>query len=112
MPTKWEVGVQSKWETQDANEIGLPNAIRKLMNPLIKRICVRSEKWYGNAYKPNNDNIAMADIEEESNIPVRLNKDGSINVIDILLHDICKRLSRHFNIAFEQNEVKLLICDK
>lgn len=35
---KKEEGLQLEWETQDDNEIGMPNVIRKLFNPSIKRI--------------------------------------------------------------------------
>ena len=34
------------------------------------------------------------------------NADGSINVVDLSLDEFRSRLVRHFNIAFQKNEVK------
>ena len=100
LASKWTDGVQSDWQTMQDDDVDMPNAIRKLMNPSSNRLSDLSNIGCGNDIDISSDENNVDESthpDPKSNSPVK--------VQDLSMSTFRKRLIRHFNICFLQNKV-------
>ena len=100
---KWRDGVRSDYQT-DNNDKHLPFAIRRLVSDDSEKVYDFSGNGPGNDVILQNCNKSIQDQDVE--LPVETNSDGFINVRNMSLRNFCQKLIIHFNIMFQNNELK------
>ena len=107
----WENGVQSEWETEMENSQDLPFALRRLIKPGTARNLDISGFGIGNDIANSTDSVTTpnTDVTEMNSIHLctsEVNKDMHISIKDMPFQLFRQKLIRHFNIAFQNKEVK------
>ena len=100
---KWRDGVRSDYQT-DNNDKHLPFAIRRLVSDDSEKVYDFSGNGPGNDVILQNCNKSIQD--QDVALPVKTNSDGFINVRNMSLRNFRQKLIIHFNIMFQNNELK------
>ena len=100
---RWEDGVRTDWENMLDDDVDMPNAIRKLLNPSTNRLIDLSGMGCGNDIEPNNRVVDRTKQKQACLQPS--STDGIVYVKNLSLHHFHQKLIRHFNISFQQNNV-------
>ena len=85
------------------DEIDLPNAIRKFLDPSTNRLTDLSGMGCGNDVETNNIVVDKTNKKQACLQPS--GNDGIIYVKNLTLDHFRQKLIRHFNISFQQNNV-------
>ena len=102
---KWRDGVRLDYQT-DNNDNHLPFAIRRLVSDDSEKVYDFSGNGPGNDVILQNCNKSIQDQDQDVELPVETNRDGFINVRNMSLRNFCQKLIIHFNIMFQNNELK------
>ena len=113
----WENGVQSNWETEVDNPCDVPFALKRLKEPGTKRyvdmqLLDLSGMGIGNDVEPSvfqnyeiGDEVNKDEVNENEQVNL-IKKNGRIAVCHLSMDYFWKKLIRHFNIAFQREEVE------
>ena len=103
----WENGVASEWEMEADSTQDLPFALRRLITPGTNRNFDISGFGSGNDMATSTDSVTTVTSEVERRNDSRVaSNNTSFCVNDMSLSYFRTKLIRHFNIAFQREEVK------
>ena len=104
---KWDKGVPSDWEIEDDNFDSLPFALKRLTKPAKIRTYDLSGMGYGNDTQktPIISEIELPLVKELIDRQLRYPNEVTC-VRDLPLSVFRQKLVRHFNIAFQRNELQ------
>ena len=104
LSSQWEEGINCDYNVEDDMD-DMPYSIQRLINPATRRVEDISGMGRGNDYDTDLFHDSNTD-ERDINSVVYQSSDGYIKVNELSLDEFRRRLITHFNIAFQQNQVR------